>query len=104
MLDGYHHSGSFCDFLEAIKKTHEVAPEISLHLSEVYLDEHVLITMTDILLSYKKFPEKKGVSKSILTQISVNSNRPFRGLLPETQRAGFHVSERKILIRNNMMR
>ena len=28
-----------------------------------------------------------------MTQIPVNSNRPFRGLLCETQGAGLHVSE-----------
>ena len=38
------HSGSFCDFLEAIKKTHEVTPKISLHLLKFYPDEQVLIT------------------------------------------------------------
>ena len=60
MLDGYHHSGSFCDFLEAIKKTHEVTPETSLHLLEFYPDKHVLITMTDIVLPYtRNFQEKK---------------------------------------------
>ena len=59
MLDGYHHSGSFCDFLEAIKKTHEVTPETSLHLLEFHFEEQVLVTITDTLLSYTKFPEKK---------------------------------------------
>ena len=59
MLDGYHHSRSFCEFLEAIKKTHEVTSETSLHLLEFYLEEHVLVTITDILLFYTKFPEKK---------------------------------------------
>ena len=61
MLDGYHHSGSFCDFLEAIKKTHEVTPETSLHLLEFHLEEQVLVTITDTLLSYTKFPEKKKI-------------------------------------------
>ena len=60
MLDGYHHSGSFCDFLEAIKKTNEVTPETSLRLLEFYPDKHVLITMTDIVLSYtRNFQGKK---------------------------------------------
>ena len=64
MLNGYHHSGSFCDLLEAVKKTHEVTPETSLHLLKFYLDEHVLITMTDIVLSYTKFPKKKEIKIS----------------------------------------
>ena len=49
----------------------------------------------------RNFQEKRfRISKNILTQISVNSNLPFRGLLCETQGAGLHVSEWKILIRN----
>ena len=61
--------------------------------------------MTGIVLSYMKFPEEKRlrIFKKVLTQISVNSNRPFRGLLCETQGAGLHVSEWKILIRNETM-
>ena len=52
--------GSFCDFLKAIKKTNEVTPETPLHLLEFYPDKHVLITMTDIVLSYtRNFQEKK---------------------------------------------
>ena len=82
-----------------------MTPEISLHLLKFYLDEQVLITVFDIVLSYSKFPEKKRlrISKNILTQISVNSYRPFRGLLRETQGAGLHLSEWKILIRSKMM-
>ena len=61
--------------------------------------------MTGIVLSYMKFPEEKRlrIFKNVLTQISVNSNRPFRGLLSETQGAGLHVSEWKILIINETM-
>ena len=61
--------------------------------------------MTDIVLSYINFPEKKRlrIFKNVLTQISVNSNLPFRGLLCETQGAGLHVSEWKILIRKKTM-
>ena len=61
--------------------------------------------MTGIVLSYMKFPEEKRlrIFKNVLTQISVNSNRPFRGLLCETQEAGLHVREWKILIRNETM-
>ena len=61
--------------------------------------------MTGIVLSNMKFPEEKRlrIFKNALTQISVNSNRPFRGLLCETQGAGLHVSEWKILIRNETM-
>ena len=57
--------------------------------------------MTGIVLSYVKFPEEKKVKifNNVLTQILVNSNLPFRGLLCETQEAGLHVSEWKILIR-----
>ena len=61
--------------------------------------------MTGVVLSYMKFPEEKKVKifKNVLTQISVNSNRPFRGFLCETKGAGLHVSERKILIRKKTM-
>ena len=52
----------------------------------------------------RNFQEKRlRISKNILTQISVKSNRPFRGLLSETKGAGLHVSQWKILIRNKTM-
>ena len=65
--------------LEAIKKTHGVTPETSLHLFKFYLEEQVFIKITDIVLSYTKFPERKRlrISKNVQTQISVNSNLPF---------------------------
>ena len=59
MLDGNHHSGSFCDFLEAIKKTHKVSPKTSQDLLEFYLAEQLLIKMTDIVLSYTELEKKK---------------------------------------------
>ena len=61
VLGGHHHWGSFCCFLEAIKKTHEVTTETSLHLLKFSLDEQILITMTDIVFSNTKFPEKKKI-------------------------------------------
>lgn len=61
VLGGHHHWGSFCCFLEAIKKTHEVTTETSLHLLKFSLDEQILITMTDIVYSNKKFSEKKKI-------------------------------------------
>ena len=36
--------------------------------------------------------KKVKIFKNVQTQISVNSNRPFRGLLCEMQGAGLHVS------------
>ena len=59
MLDGNHHSGSFCDFLEAIKKTHKVSPKTSQDPLEFYLAEQILIKMTDIVLSYTELKKKK---------------------------------------------
>ena len=61
--------------------------------------------MTGIVLSYMTFPEEKRlrIFKNVMTQVLVNSNRPFRGLLCETQGAGLHVSEWKTLIRNETM-
>ena len=76
MLDGYHHSGSFCEFLEAIKKTHEVTPETSLHLLKFYFDEQVLVTMIDILLFYTKFSEKKKNFQE-LTASNFSKRLPF---------------------------
>ena len=61
--------------------------------------------VTGLFRSYTKISRKKKfrISKNILIQISVNSNLAFRGLLCETQGAGLHVSEWKILIRNKTM-
>ena len=63
MLDGNHHSGSFCDFLEAIKKTHKVSPKTSQDPLEFYLAEQILIKMTDIVLSYTELKKKKKKKK-----------------------------------------
>ena len=35
-LDGYHHSGSFCDFLEAFKQTYIVKPKTTRDLEEFF--------------------------------------------------------------------
>ena len=35
-LDGYHHSGSFCDFLEAFKQTYIVKPKTTRDLKEFF--------------------------------------------------------------------
>ena len=35
-LDGYQHSGSFCDFLEAFKQTHKVRPKTPRDLKEFF--------------------------------------------------------------------
>ena len=61
--------------------------------------------VTGLFRSYTKCLGKKRlrISKNILTQNSVKSNRPFRGLLIETNGVGLHVSQWKILIRNKMM-
>ena len=83
MLDVNHHSESFCDFLEAIKKTHKVRPKTSQDLLEFDLSEHILIKMTDIVFSYTELKKKKKRlrdSKNIRTHILVKSNRPFRRL------------------------
>ena len=34
--DGYHHSGSFCDFLEAFKQTYIVKPKTTRDLKEFF--------------------------------------------------------------------
>ena len=60
VLGGYHHWGSFCCFLGAIKKTHEVTTKTSLHLLKFFRDEQILIAMTDIVLSNTKFPENQS--------------------------------------------
>ena len=36
MSDGYHHSRFLCDFLEALKETHAVTPEISQDLIDFF--------------------------------------------------------------------
>ena len=36
ILDGYHHSGSFCDFLEAFKQTYKVRPKTPRDLKEFF--------------------------------------------------------------------
>ena len=59
MLDGNHHSESFCDFLEAIKKTPKVRPKKSQDLLEFDLSEQILIKMTDIVFSYTELKKKK---------------------------------------------
>ena len=69
MLDDYHHSGSFCDFSEAFKKTHLLRSRTSRDLLEFCLNE-------------KRFDKNDwycliihDISKNIRTQISVTSNR-----------------------------
>ena len=71
MLDGYHHSGSFCDFLEAIKKTHEVTPETSLHLLEFHLEEQVFGYNNWYPLILHEISRKKKIKNS---QEHTNSN------------------------------
>ena len=36
ILDDYHHSWYFCDFLEAFKQTHKVRPKTPLYLKEFF--------------------------------------------------------------------
>ena len=53
MLDSYHHSGSFCDILEAFKQTHQLKHLKSFFISsDRYLYKQVLLKVIVVVLSH----------------------------------------------------
>ena len=66
ILDGYHHSWYFCDFLEAFKQTHKVRPKTPRDLKESF--------WTTFTHFQQKAEKRVCVSENILTSISVTSN------------------------------
>ena len=58
MLDGCHHSWSFCDLLEAFKQTQQVRPEMTRNLLDLFQTTFTFINKfwvktTDIVLSQR---------------------------------------------------